>query len=297
MLTQTAWANTGEKIRWDSYGNLSLTARRSSDTWNEPFSDHAAHAAPSSAQRPTDHTSNVPAPFSSPPRHVNNEQLRFDPLADAINYHNAFHEQPRDPHPTVAADTSYRRLSQDLPTPHPYQLAAFNPPAPLPQSLPEQPAHNPTPQQQAHEADYQAVETDSEDDAVMPRNRPAIPVADSPVDLTQSPNMATASQQSRTRKRSSTSNVGDSSSAKKRTKRTSMSTARVDVEGLQDEAPSAEDELLQAQQREALKMQETNKDEGPVKIGQRTCIICLENYTNATTAVCGKILRHLKSTN
>jgi hypothetical protein len=25
-----------------------------------------------------------------------------------------------------------------------------------------------------------------------------------------------------------------------------------------------------------------------VKIGKRNCIICLENYTNATTASCGK---------
>jgi hypothetical protein len=73
-----------------------------------------------------------------------------------------------------------------------------------------------------------------------------------------------------------------------------MSTARVDVTDLEeDEAPSADAELLQAQQRETLQMQEKNKDEGAVKIGQRTCIICLENYTNATTAVCGKMLRNM----
>jgi hypothetical protein len=102
---------------------------------------------------------------------------------------------------------------------------------------------------------------------------------------------ATPSQQSRTRKRSSASQGADEGSAKKRTKRTSMSTARINAEDLQDEAPSAEDELLQAQQREALKMQETKKDDEPVKIGQRTCIICLENYTNATTAICGMLMR------
>lgn len=72
-----------------------------------------------------------------------------------------------------------------------------------------------------------------------------------------------------------------------------MSTARVDVEDLEDEAPSADAELLQAQQREALKMQETKKDDEAVKIGQRTCIICLENYTNATTAICGKSKRNM----
>jgi hypothetical protein len=65
----------------------------------------------------------------------------------------------------------------------------------------------------------------------------------------------------------------------------------VDLNDLEDEAPSAEAELLQTQQQDALKMQETNKDEGNVKIGQRNCIICLENYTNATTAICGKIMR------
>ena len=73
-----------------------------------------------------------------------------------------------------------------------------------------------------------------------------------------------------------------------------MSTARVDAEDLEDEAPSADAELLQAQQREALKMQETKKDDEAVKIGQRTCIICLENYTNATTAICGKLNADMK---
>jgi hypothetical protein len=73
-----------------------------------------------------------------------------------------------------------------------------------------------------------------------------------------------------------------------------MSAARVDLEDLEDEAPSADAELLQAQQQEALKMQETKKDDDPVKIGQRTCIICLENYTNATTAICGMWMRDVK---
>lgn len=121
----------------------------------------------------------------------------------------------------------------------------------------------------------------------------------SPVDLTLSPDMPTAStsQQSRTRKRSSTSQGGDEGSAKKRAKRTSMSTARVDADDPEDEAPSADAELLQAQQREALKMQETKKDDEPVKIGQKTCIICLENYTNATTAICGTLMRNMRQVN
>lgn len=76
-----------------------------------------------------------------------------------------------------------------------------------------------------------------------------------------------------------------------------MSTARVGVQDLEDEAPSADAELLQAQQREALKMQETKKDDEAVKIGKRTCIICLENYTNATTAICGKSKSDMKQVN
>jgi hypothetical protein len=233
---------------------------------------------------------------------VNNEPLRFDPLADAnaTNNRNAFHHQPRELHPV---DPNYRRLSRDLPTPHPYQTARFVPPAPFHQTVPEQEPQIHTPPRQAHDTHYQAVETDSGDDATMPpRRRPAATAAGSPVDLTQSPNMASASasQQSRTRKRSSTSNAEDSGSARKRTKRTSMSTARVDITDLEeDEAPSADAELLQAQQRDALAMQETNKnkDEGVVKIGQRTCIICLENYTNATTAICGKMMRDVMRMN
>ena len=46
--------------------------------------------------------------------------------------------------------------------------------------------------------------------------------------------------------------------------------------------------MLQAQQADALKMQETSKEDAVVRIGKRNCIICLENYTNATTAACGK---------
>lgn len=235
---------------------------------------------------------------------MNDELLRFNPLpADLTNHHDIFRHQPHEQLPTGPADTSYRRPSQEQPAPNTHPAAGFRGVLPQPfysgesaahttqHSRPQQESHSHTPQQpHAYDTEYQAIESDSDDDALMPRRRPA--VNDSPVDLTQSPNTVTASasQQSRTRKRSSTSNGEGAGSAKKRTKRTSMSTARVDAEDLQDEAPSAEDELLQAQHREALKMQETNKDEGAVKIGQRTCIICLENYTNATTAICGKVM-------
>jgi hypothetical protein len=268
-----------------------LTARRSSDTWNEPY------AAPAATQREPDHTSHAPPNFSSPPPHVNEDLLRRNTSVGVANYHDALRHPPREPF----TNTSYHGPPRDIPTPNAFQPAT--PRSSIPhashsngnishtaaqQSIPQQQTHNQTPQQPfAYEINHQAIESDSDDDDTMPRHRAV--VNDSPVDLTQSPTIptASASQQLRTRKRSSTSNRADEGSANKRTKRTSISTARVDVEDLQDEAPSAEDELLQAQQQEALKMQETKKDDEAVKIGQRTCIICLENYTNATTAICG----------
>ena len=299
LPTQKTWENTGEKVHKQTWYSPDLTATRSSDTWNEPYAGHAA------VQREPDHTSHAPPHFSSPPPQVNNELPRVNTLVNPADYHDTFGHLPHDPLP---ADTDYRRPSRELPAPNTYQPAEVR--GTLPQishigesttrtttqpTIAGQQSYDHTPQQPyVNETDYQAIETDSEnDDAAMSSRRLRPAVNSSPVDFTQSPNMATASasQQSRTRKRSSTSNGGDEGSAKKRTKRTSMSTARVDAEDLQDEAPSAEDELLQAQQREALKMQETNKDEEPVKIGQRTCIICLENYTNATTAICGKPMR------
>jgi hypothetical protein len=221
------------------------------------------------------------------------------------NYYDPLRHIPRGPLPT---NTSHRGPSRELPTPNTHQpvvprdsiqhtshSGGSGTHTATQQPIPQQQTYIHTPQQPfAYEIDHQAIESDSDDDHdAMPPRRPT--VNDSPVDLTQSPTIATASasQQSRTRKRSSTSQGGDDGSAKKRTKRTSMSTARIDAEDPQDEAPSAEDELLQAQQPEALKMQETHKDEEAVKIGQRTCIICLENYTNATTAICGKFMRSI----
>lgn len=240
---------------------------------------------------------------------MNDGPLQNSNSGNSHIYHNPFRHLP---HESLPTNTNYHGPSREIPTSNTHQPVESRGPLPQPshsrgsfttataqQSAPEQGTRNQTVRQpHAYETDYQAVETDSDDDAVMPpRRRPA--ANGSPVDLTQSPDMATASasQQSRTRKRSSTSQGGDEGSAKKRTKRTSMSAARVDVEDLEDEAPSADAELLQAQQREALKMQETKKDDEPVKIGQRTCIICLENYTNATTAICGTLIRERKEVN
>jgi len=110
------------------------------------------------------------------------------------------------------------------------------------------------------------------------------------VDITDSPG-STSSRQPRTRKRSR-DQTGDSGAATKRKKQTKVDT--VDLDEGEDEAPSADAEMLKVQQLEALKAQQ-GRDDGPVKIGKRTCIICLENYTNATTASCGEFVFHGES--
>lgn len=142
----------------------------------------------------------------------------------------------------------------------------------------------------------QVLDLDTDDEGPMApsrRRQPRNTNSNDLVDLTQSPNMLSASdpKQARTRKRSSDSAGGDGASANKRTKRSPGSAGKCEEEELQEEAPSAEEELLQAQQRDALKLQEEKKDEGGTRIGKRTCIICLENYTNATTSSCGELLR------
>lgn len=294
------WVHIGETRFQQTCYSPNLTATRSSDTWNEPY--------PDARQRESDHTSHAPPPPSSPPsRHLNDGPLRNNASVDLDRYHNTSRQLQHEPLPT---NTTHHGPSRQAPISNRYQPILSRDSLPQPfhsrESFAPTTAQQSTPEQgtgdqtlpYGYEIDHQAVETDSDDDAVMPpRRRPA--VNDTPVDLTQSPDMATAStsQQSRTRKRSSASQGGDEGSAKKRTKRTSMCTGGVDAGDLQDEAPSAEDELLQAQQREALKMQETKKDDEPVKIGQRTCIICLENYTNATTAICGTLMRDIRQVN
>lgn len=299
--TWKMWVLTGENKSQQTCHSFRLTGTRSSDTWNEPH--------PDAGQREPDHTSHAPPPLSSPPsQHVNDGPLRNNASVDLNRYHDTSRQLP---HESLPANTNYQAPSRQAPTSNTWQPILSRDPLPQPshsresfvpttahQSTTEQGTRNQTLlQPYGYEIDHEAVVTDSDDDAVMPPRRRSA-VNGSPVDLTQSPDMATASasQQSRTRKRSSASR-GDEGSAKKRAKRTSMSTARVDAEDLEDEAPSADAELLQAQQREALKMQETKKDDEPVKIGQRTCIICLENYTNATTAICGTLMRAIKQVN
>jgi hypothetical protein len=263
-----------------------LTSRRSSDTWNEPNQATASAQPQYTSQYTPQHTSHTRAPPSSPPRHVN------DSGHQPTNTHHAPAPYSRpDALPAAQSETTYRRTSRDLASP--YRPATFteippqNPPSRsgiesfLRRPNQEEEARNNALNQSILDTNSQVIDSDS-DHEDMSRPRRAANTAANTVDLTQSPNISTT-HQSRTRKRESSSDGG---SAKKRARQVVLD----DDDVFEDEAPSAEAELLQAQQADALKMQETNKEDAVVKIGKRNCIICLENYTNATTASCGKHL-------
>lgn len=135
--------------------------------------------------------------------------------------------------------------------------------------------------------DVESLDSDTEEDMPPTTRRTRNRNGGSVVDITDSPASSSNSRHGWTRKRRAES-TGDEAAASKRKKQVPTETVNLDEEE-DDEAPSADAELLKAQQLEALKAQQ-GRDDGPVKIGKRTCIICLENYTNATTSACGKLL-------
>ena len=76
-------------------------------------------------------------------------------------------------------------------------------------------------------------------------------------------------------------------------KRSKATSHQIDELDLTEEAPSAEEELQRAEQEKAIAAQQAEQESsGPQKIGQRQCIICMENYTNATVTLCGHIYCH-----
>ncbi|KAF2863214.1 hypothetical protein K470DRAFT_262332 [Piedraia hortae CBS 480.64] len=57
--------------------------------------------------------------------------------------------------------------------------------------------------------------------------------------------------------------------------------------------PQGEDEALRAEQLKSLTAQQTDaQPNSRLKIGQRTCIICMETFTNITVTHCGHIYCH-----
>ena len=153
----------------------------------------------------------------------------------------------------------------------------------------------PTPQSNVSDGEFVTLEgsTSESEDSDMPattrtrnngnRNRRGSTV----VDLTAA-TQATASQRSRRRKRSA-DDTGTETGRAPRRRRVSTERFVEEVDLANDEAPSAEKELLQQHQRDAIKQQQSEQDEeGPQKIGKRQCIICMENFTNCTATSCGK---------
>ena len=154
------------------------------------------------------------------------------------------------------------------------------------------------------------VEEQEEDEDMAPTTRGRRQQAlNSVVDLTNdpsSPPQSTTTTGTGTRQPRSLKRAAEQSEpnpqigrASKRSRHTSPSPtthhqfSAVEELDLTNEAPSAEEELLQAQQAQAIAAQQAASDDaGPFKIGKRTCIICMEAFTNLTSTHCGHIYCH-----
>ncbi|KXT01561.1 hypothetical protein AC578_6342 [Pseudocercospora eumusae] len=156
--------------------------------------------------------------------------------------------------------------------------------------------HTPASNNHSDSQEFVTLE-DSETDRSMPpaSRRRTTGRRSTAVDLTSaasSPEVsASASRPSRsTRKRSADDTNAGEGRAPKRKRPVAENIEEVD---LTNEAPSAEDELLQAQQQETIKTQQAAEESsGPQRIGKRQCIICMENYTNCTATACGHFYCH-----
>ncbi|GIZ37039.1 hypothetical protein CKM354_000050200 [Cercospora kikuchii] len=130
------------------------------------------------------------------------------------------------------------------------------------------------------------TESEDDDEEVMARRLRAR--RSSVVDLTETSPPAPACQTKRKRSTDATASGSDG-----RAKRRRASGGEIEEIDLANEAPSAEEELLQAQQQEAIRAQQQASDDSmPQKIGRRQCIICLENFTNCTATACGHFFCH-----
>ena len=106
------------------------------------------------------------------------------------------------------------------------------------------------------------------------------------VDLTIDSSPASPPSRPGGRKRSAPGSIhGQSSKRRKPTaKPESAYDAEVEQLDLTNEAPDAEEELTAA----LVAQQTSSKSSGPLKIGQRQCIICMDNMTDVTVTHCGR---------
>ena len=136
--------------------------------------------------------------------------------------------------------------------------------------------------------------TPEEDANNMPTRRTRRRADDSIVDLTNDSSPPHTNTES-TRQPVSLKRAAEATSQKvsKRSRHTDNTETKIEELDLTNEAPSAEEELLQAQQRQAIAAQQAiDGSHGPLKIGKRQCIICMEPFTNATITHCGHIYCH-----
>ena len=117
------------------------------------------------------------------------------------------------------------------------------------------------------------------------------------VDLTNDPSSPPrpAAASSRKRSRDDSTQNRTSNKRSRRASNTTIPRATTAVEELDltNEAPSAEEELLRTQQAATIATQQAAAEsDRPLRVGQRTCIICMEPYTNATITACGHIYCH-----
>ena len=138
--------------------------------------------------------------------------------------------------------------------------------------------------------DLESDEDNEDEDEFIEFEMPSNPRRGRPtnvVDLTggSSPPVETTQSRPHIRKRSAEA----PSSSERPPKRKATSAKPIEEIDLANEAPSAEEGLLKAQQQDAIRaQQEADARNGPQRIGRRQCIICMESYTNATSTSCGK---------
>ena len=142
------------------------------------------------------------------------------------------------------------------------------------------------------------VHTDSEVEEMPTTRRRGQQDGESIVDLTadSSPPAQNPESANRRRGRKRSADPPSQGRAPKRSRRSENAEEKIEELDLTNEAPSAEEELLQTQQQQLLAAQQQASSEdsakGPLRIGKRQCIICMENFTNATIAHCGHIYCH-----
>lgn len=294
----------------------SLEAAREDQTTHflcrqDPFGGLRDWSADSPAHSPFTNTRTAP-PSRPPARNDDGSRANDTSFLDGILHATAPRRRRPEPQPqssTDAQDTLTRRHPADLPR------ETYRPT--LSQTTTRQPHSDHRPRQGTFGYIPNAlVEFSDDDDSTPQSTRPSTRVSDraseelvtledtdeedimpitrrcnnnggsATVDLTSGASASTSQQRARGRKRSADSSTTTEGRATKRGR-----TSQEDIEeiDLSNDAPSAEEELLQQRQKEAIKLQQASEeDNGPFKIGQRTCIICMENFTNCTIASCGE---------